>query len=217
LESLIKFAPTSACIAIVELGNVDGVGEVVEHIATTAPNEFQVFHIAQDLNTAGWGPTRNALIRALPAKIHVILDLSTVLDGDAITPLINAIEGSVVAAGWRGVNVNLADEWRSFEDASTGEVDAVLSYLMAVSRKAALATPINPKAKFYRNADLEWCLALRNSGGTIVMPSSELPCHQERHRGYHDSEPEFRDRESKKTYDRLLQSFRGKSAILSPR
>lgn len=217
IEALLQHAPTSAHIAIVELGNVEGVGETVEKIAATASERFTVFHVQQELNAAGWGATRNSLIRAIPARVHVIMDLSTVLDGDAISPLVEAINGTVVAAGWRGVNVNTADEWRSFDDAPLGEVDAVLSYLMTVSRQAALATPISAKAKFYRNADLEWSLALRSAGGSIVMPSSDLPCHQDRHRGYHDSDPEFRDRESKKTYDRLLQAFRGKSSILSPR
>ena len=123
----------------------------------------------------------------------------------------------MVLSGWRGVNVNLSDEWRSFDDAPSGEVDAVLSYLMAVSREAALKTPIDNKARFYRNADLEWSLALRNSGGKVVMPLNDLPCHQTRHRGYHDSDEVYRDFESKKTYNRLLKSFRGNESILAPR
>lgn len=214
LTALIQHAPHHS-IAIVDLGNVDGAGEVAEEFADK--ENVNVFHIAQDLKTAGWSVSRNALIKAIPAEVHVIMDLSTILTGDAITPLVDSISGDVVLSGWRGVNVNLEEEWRSFDDAEAGEVDAVLSYLMAVSREAALKTPIDVKSRFYRNADLEWSLALRNAGGKVVMPLPQLPCHQTRHRGYHDSEPEYRDFESKKTYNRLLKSFRGNTSILAPR
>ena len=215
INALIKFAPQHPLV-VVDLGNVGGAGEVVDEISSQ--HEMTVFHIAQDLKTAGWATSRNAIIKAIPAEVHVIMDLSTVLDGDAITPLVDAISNDVVLSGWRGVNVNIEDEWRSFDDAKiTGEVDAVLSYLMAVSREAALATPIDLKSRFYRNADLEWSLALRSKSGKVVMPSSELPCHQTRHRGYHDSESEYREFESKKTYNRLLKSFRGNEQILAPR
>jgi len=216
--ALLQHTASDVEIMLLDLGNVDGVGLVAEEFAAAHPQRITAIHVAQTLQQAGWGAARNALLKMIPTRVQVIMDLSTVLDGDSISPLVAAISGEIVAAGWRGVNVNLADEWRSFDDASAaGEVDAVLSYLLAVDRQSALQTPINTKAKFYRNADLEWSLALRASGGKIVMPLKELPCHQARHRGYHDSEPEFRDRESKKTYDRLLQSFRGKTTILAPR
>jgi hypothetical protein len=50
-----------------------------------------------------------------------------------------------------------------------------------------------------------------------VVPQAELPCRQDRHRGYHDSDPDYRDRESAKTYNRFLQRFRGRTDLLSPR
>ncbi len=214
LTALIAHAPQHP-IAVIDLGNVDGAGEVADEFANS--EAVTVFHIAQDLKTAGWSVSRNALIKAIPAEVHVIMDLSTILTGDAISPLVDAIKDDVVLSGWRGVNVNLEEDWRSFDDAMPGEVDAVLSYLMAVSREAALKTPIDVKSRFYRNADLEWSLTLRNAGGKVVMPMAELPCHQTRHHGYHDSEPEYRDFESKKTYNRLLKSFRGNTSFLAPR
>jgi hypothetical protein len=124
-----------------------------------------------------------------------------------------------VAAGWRGVNVDLADDWRSFTDAAAGEVDALLGYLLVLRRAAALATPPSPKARFYRNADMEWSLLLREAGGRLLQPlaTEDLPVRQDRHRGYHDSDPDYRDAESKRTYDRLLQRFRGRTDLLAPR
>jgi hypothetical protein len=41
----------------------------------------------------------------------------------------------------------------------------------------------------------------------------DVPVRQERHRGYHDSDPEYRDRESRRTYDRFLQRFRGREDL----
>ena len=98
-----------------------------------------------------------------------------------------------------------------------GEVDAILGYLLVLRRDAAMAAPAHAKARFYRNADMEWCLALREAGGRLVVPPGTLPVHQGRHHGYHDSDPDYRDRESRRTYDRLLQRFRGQPGILRPR
>ena len=90
---------------------------------------------------------------------------------------------------------------------------------MSVPRAISVAQeiPANSKAKFYRNADLEWSLELRSKGHKIVALGDALPVEQKRHHGYHDSDIEYREKESKKTYDRILQNYRGKTQILSPR
>jgi hypothetical protein len=163
----------------------------------------EVLHLATH---PGWAAARTALLRADTATIHVALDPSLELTGDAITPVLTAFDDPavVVAGGW---GVNVADDWQSFHDAEAGEVDAVLGYLFAVRRAAALVTPPHPKARFYRNADMEWSFALRAAGGTAFM-TGPLPAVRHRHRGYHDTDPAYRDKESKRTYDRFLQRFR---------
>lgn len=164
----------------------------------------------------GWGASSRRLIEISPSPLHVLIDPSTVFDGDALALLQQAIQGAVVAAGWRGALVNLDDEWRSVSDRGPGEVDVLLGYLMMVKRASILATDTpHQKAKYYRNADLELSLALRENGGQLV--ALDLPVHQERHHGYHDAEPEVRERESKRNYDRILARFRGREDILSPR
>lgn len=219
LEALLEHAPGDVVVLGLDLGNVDGAGLVLHQLAAEHPGRVEEWHVAVPPQQAGWGPARQALMRADTASVHVLMDPSTVLDGDALTPLLAAVdEPGVVGAGWRGTNVDLDDGWRSFVDAGPGEVDALLGYLMAVRREALLAVGgPHPKARFYRNADMELSLALREAGGRLVVPATSLPVHQERHRGYHDSDPEYRDRESRRTYDRLLQRFRGKAALLAPR
>ena len=49
------------------------------------------------------------------------------------------------------------------------------------------------------------------------MPVAELPCRQDRHRGYHDSDPDYRDKQSARTFQRFLQRFRGRTDLLAPR
>jgi hypothetical protein len=163
----------------------------------------EVLHLATD---PGWAAARTALLKADTARVHLTLDPSIELTGDAVTPVVRAFDDQdvVVAGGW---GVNASADMTEFSDGQPGEVDAVLGYLFAVRRSAALATPPHPKARFYRNADIEWSYALRAAGGKAVM-TEPLPATRHRHRGYHDSDPEYRDRESKKTYDRFLQRFR---------
>jgi hypothetical protein len=214
LDALIEHAPEGAVIIGLDLGNVDDAGLVLHQYALAHPSRVSELHCAQTLQQGGWSAAVTSMLQISAARVHVIMDLSSVLEGNAITPLVQAIEGAVVGAGWKGTNVDVDDAWRSVVDAGPGEVDILLGYLAALDREAALATPPHPKAKFYRNADLEWSLALRAAGGVLVVPTADLPVHQDRHRGYYDSDPAYRDKESRKTYDRILQAYRGRDEIL---
>ena len=166
---------------------------------------------------AGWGDCANTLLEKIKSKYLVIMDPSTHFSGDAITPAIAILkQGEYVAVGWRGGLVNIEDEWRSVDDKGDGEVDVLFSYFMALDREAALETGgFNPRALYYRNADMEFSLKIRQAGGHLLQMT--LPLEQARHHGYHDVDPDYHEVQSKKNYDRILERFRGKSAILSPR
>ena len=73
----------------------------------------------------------------------------------------------------------------------------------------------NPSATYYRNADIELSLALRAAGGKLWQ--LDLPLEQGRHHGYQDVDGEYREKKSKENYNRILEKFRGRSEILSPR
>ena len=203
VEALLVHVPEDVVIVLLENGETDA-GAVVHELA--AHPRVEELHVER---AAGWAEARNALVRTDVAETHVIMDLSTVLEGDAISPLLEALGDGVAAAGWRGVHVE--DGWGSFADSPPGEVEALLSYLIAVRRSAALAVPLPAKARFYRNADMEWSFLLREAGMQLV--AVDVPARQDRHRGYHDSDPQLRERESKKTYDRFLQRFRGREDL----
>ena len=218
--ALLDHLPPDVVVQALDLGDVDGAGAALEEFAD---DRLEAWHLA---GAAGWSAARTALLRADVAAVHVWCDLSTVFTGDALSPLLGAIESdeTVVGAGWRGVDVDLDDEWRSFTPAGPGEVDALLGYLFAMRRGPALAAGgPHPKARFYRNADMEFSFALREAalqqgrGARLVVPVDDLPCRQDRHRGYHDSDPAYRDKESTRTYQRFLQRFRGRTDLLAPR
>jgi hypothetical protein len=145
------------------------------------------------------------------------MDPSTRFTGDAMTPVLAELnKGEFNAVGWRGGLVNTEDEWRSVDDKGAGEVDVLFSYFMAFNcLDAANAGGFNNRAIYYRNADMEFSLRLRHGNGRLLQ--MDLPLEQARHHGYYDTDEEFREVQSKKNYDRILERFRGKDAILSPR
>lgn len=234
LDALLTHLPADVGIQVLDLGNVGGAGDAVHEFAGERVEEWHVGAAAAWVAAAGvapagslgWAAARTALLRADRARVHVWCEVSTVLTGDAVSPLLDAIDADddVAGSGWKGVDVDVADEWRSFAPTGPGDVDAILGYLFAMRRETALAAGgPHPKARFYRNADMEFSFALREAAragrraGRLVVPATDLPVRQDRHRGYHDSDPAYRDAESAKTYNRFLARYRGRADLLAPR
>ena len=176
----------------------------------------QQVSVTQEKNPLGWGNVINYFLNTFTEDYLVIMDPSTIFTGDPIPETLSALKSGHQAAGWKGGLVNLEDEWRSTDDKGVGEVDVLFSYFMAIDRKFALnAGGANPSATYYRNADLELSLAIRAAGGKLKQ--IDLPLEQGRHHGYYDTDPDYRDKNSRKNYQRILERFRGKNEILSPR
>ncbi|MFI0417361.1 hypothetical protein [Spongiactinospora sp. 9N601] len=209
-------AYTDARILALDLGDIDGAGTVLHELAAAHPERIEEWHVAERPHwrsgTAGWGACRTKLLRLDTADVHVIMETSTILDGDALTPLAEAVREGATAAGWKGVDPG--DDLREWSPAGPGRVRGLLGYLLAVRRAAALdAGGISGQARYYRNADLEFSLSLP---GDLVVPDVALPVHQERHRAYHEVDPDYRDRESRRTYDRVLRLLRSNSDTKTP-
>ncbi len=216
LEALLKHLNEQTSFLILDLANKERVGNYLNDLANSQ-SRVEVIHISQSLQEAGWANSINKLIEINENPFSVIMDLSSIISEDVVTKLLEKFEDKIAAVGWKGALVNLEDQWRSVEDKGDGEVDILLSYFFIIRTEVARKIPANSKAKFYRNADLEWSLSLRKEGFKLFAYSSDLKIEQKRHHGYHDSDIQYRDKESKKTYDRILQNFRGKTEILSPR
>lgn len=214
LTALLKHSPSHVRVVAVDCGNVDGAGVVVHELAKVHEN-LDELHFAQTLTELGWANVVNAAAAVASSEFFAVMDLSTIWEGDALTPLLGVFADPRVAlSGWRAVNVDVSQDWREFTPASAGSVDAILGYFLIARTSVAREIGPDPKAKFYRNADMEWSLAIRSAGYEVVIPEGELPLRQERHHGYHDSDPDYREKQSKKTYDRLLQKFRKTPEIL---
>ena len=208
IQTLQSIKANSDCaIAMLVIGEAGALGDQLD--ARTSLVELT--------ENFGWGESANALLRNVTSEFIVIMDPSTRFTGDAITPVLEELQKrEFVAVGWRGGLINLEDEWRSVDDKGAGEVDVLFSYFIAMHREDALAARgFNNRALYYRNADIEFSLALRHANGRLLQ--MDLPLEQARHHGYYDTEEQYRELQSKKNYDRILERFRGKTAILSPR
>ncbi|MGN9841410.1 hypothetical protein ACTMTI_25115 [Nonomuraea sp. H19] len=187
---------TDATVLALDLGNIDGAGDVLADLAERYPERITVWHVAEAPHwregTATWGESRTKLLRLDESDVHVLMDTSIALRGDALTPLVAAIAEGAVAAGWRGM------EPSDGRPAGPGRVRALTGELMAVRRSAALGA-LPEDANYGRNADLELSLGLR---GELVVPDGSLPVER---LSAHEVSPGYQERESRHNYDGVLR------------
>lgn len=166
---------------------------------------------------ASWGDCANALLEKIESQFVVIIDPATQFMGDAISPAIEELKkGEFVAVGWRGGLIDTDNDWQSVLDRGPGEVDVVHSFFMAFNREAVLEIGgFNLRAVYFQNADIELSLKIRQAGGRLLQ--MELPLALGRHHAVEDTDPAYRQAHAAKNLNRLLERFKGKSAILSPR
>ena len=138
VESLV--ARTGATILALDLGNVDGAGDVLGELAERHPERIRLWRVAETPDWQGGardvGGSRAKLLQLDTAEVHVLMETSLVLDGDALTPLIAAVKEGAVAAGWQGLEP--AESGEGWRQAGPGRVRALRGDLMAVRRSAAL-------------------------------------------------------------------------------
>ena len=209
VESIKAHSPVDTAILLLIAGSPD-VGDVSSQL------DSRTF-IVQIQEGVGWAEAANALLKLAPSPYVIIMDPSTRLLGDAISPTLEKLsQGEWSAVGWKGGLVNVEDDWRSVTDKGPGAVDVLFSYFLGVNRENAMECGgFNNRAIYYRNADIEFSLRLRQAHGNLLQ--IDLPLEQARHNGYYDTDPAFREEQSKRNYDRILERFRGKNEILVPR
>ncbi|MEV4103984.1 hypothetical protein AB0J42_27335 [Nonomuraea sp. NPDC049649] len=196
-------AHTACTVVALDLGNLDGAGEVLDQLADREPDRVRVWHVAESPHwrggTATWGVARAKLLRLDTAEVHVLMDTSLVLEGDALTPLVAAVWEGAVAAGWQGrkppgVDQRDSDDWM---EAGPGKVPALTGDLMAVRRSAALSA-LPEDARYGAGADLELSLRLP---GEKVVPRTRLPVRRARE---HPVDDRYRVEEAHRNHGRVL-------------
>ena len=200
------------CKADFEAVVVDNSGDarIAGWLQSRAAERFRMVTLDPPL---GFAAAVNAGLDAAAGEVIVLFDPGVELKGDAISPLIEALQDpTVVVAGPFGVRGRgTAKEF----DASRGpEVDAVEGYCMAFRRADALAVEgFDPRFRFYRIADFEFSFRLRDRGGrALALP--DLPVEKHEHRLWEATEPQERERLSRRNFYRFLDRWGKRDDLL---
>jgi GT2 family glycosyltransferase len=165
----------------------------------------------------GHAAATNVGLRRASGPVAILLDTSLEPTGDFVRPLVRALDDPTVAVagGWGIVSKDL----RHFDDAPTGDVDAIEGYCLAF-RRADFAErgPLDERFIFYRNLDIWWSLVLRDNGESErprrAVRLDGLPLVRHEHRGYTSLPEAERDRLSKRNFYRILDRFRSRRDLL---
>lgn len=160
------------------------------------------------LEPAGWAEAANAALSEAAGEAVVLFDPGVELTGDALGPLLHALDdASVAVAGAFGVRAS--HTLKEFETSAGPEVDAVEAYCMAFRRQDALeAGGFDRKFRFYRIADFELSFRLRARGNRRALVIPDLPVVKHEHRLWEAAEPAERERLSKRNLYRFLDLWR---------
>jgi GT2 family glycosyltransferase len=199
-------------VLLVEDGAGEVTGRALEDLAHHDPR-VRVLHLDPAI---GFGAAMNLAMGQALGRVLVWLDPHVEATGDLLSPLLAALAepGAGLAGGW-GVTTTTMLE---FEADDGPDVDAIEGYLLAVPRALAARVGVDPKDRYYRNADLDYSFAVRALGypaeplRAIRVP---VPATRHRHRGFHDTDPRERDRASKKNYDRFLGRWKTRTDLLT--
>jgi len=198
-------------VLLVSDGAGQATGRALEDLAAEDPH-LQVLHLDQAI---GFGASMNLAMGQALGRVLVWLDPHVEATGDLLGPLLAALDqpGTGLAGGW-GVTTTTMLE---FEADDGPEVDAIEGYLLAVPRALVARLRVDPKDRYYRNADLDYSFAVRALGspGPLRAVRVKVPATRHRHRGFHETDPTERDRASRKNYDRFLGRWKGRTDLLT--
>jgi hypothetical protein len=162
----------------------------------------------------GFGAARNAGILQATGRIVVVADTSVEPVGDVLGPTAEVLADPAV--GMAGVWGLLSADLRSFEEATSGEVDALQAYWLAFRRSDVRPELLfDPKFTFYRNADIDFSLRWRAAGHRLV--AAPLPLERHTHREWEALSDHERERKSRDNFARVLRSWRDRTDLLTGR
>ncbi|WP_219465346.1 glycosyltransferase family 2 protein [Nonomuraea rhizosphaerae] len=171
VESVIEH--TDVPILAIDLGNVDGAGDVLHELAQRHPERIKEWRVAETPvwrgGTATWGAARAKLLRLDTSEVHVLMDTSTLLEGDALTPLVACVREGAVAAGRQSADRDPAVQDESGQ--APARIGALRGDLMAVRRSAAIGA-LPEDAGTAQDGTLGLSRALH---GDLAVPTDRLP------------------------------------------
>jgi glycosyltransferase involved in cell wall biosynthesis len=207
VRSVLDHAPADTSIVVVADAPANEAVAGLQRLADDTDERSEVVWTSERL---GHGAATNVGIRRAAGPVVVLLDPSVALTGDAISPLVAALDDPSVAVvgGWGITSADL----RRFSDAPAGDVDAIEGYCQAFRRADAAARgPLDERFRYYRNLDIWWSLVLRDEGEDAAprraLALDELPLERHEHRGWTSLPVEERDRLSKRNFYRIIDRF----------
>jgi GT2 family glycosyltransferase len=200
------------CKADFEALVVDASGSepIAGWLATRAAERLRVITVDP---TAGFAAAANAAIESAAGEVCVLFDTSIELTGDAIAPLLAALDDpAVVVAGPFGLRAEAG--MKEFKETSDREADAIEGYCLAFRRSDALAAGgLDPKFRFYRISDIDLSFRLRDHGGRAVVVGG-LPLERHDHRVWESTPQAERERLSRRNLYRFLDRWRFRTDLL---
>jgi len=187
----------------------------VQHVVVEAregdhrwPHGVESVRVAGDI---GWAAARNAGLRRSLGEVVVIADGSVEASGDALAPLVRALEDPTI--GITGPFGIVTDDLREFRDSAGPDVDAIEGYLMAFRRDLLVrGVSFDQRFRFYRTADIDLSLQIKSLGLRAVVTDAPVVRHE--HRTWSNTPEDRRDQLSKRNFYRFLDRWRGRTDLL---
>jgi len=199
-------------VLLVDDGAGGVTGRALEDLASS-DTRVRVLHLDTPL---GFGAAMNLGMGQATGRVLVWLDPHVEAVGDLLSPLLGALAepGTGLAGGWGVITRSMLE----FEASDGPEVDAIEGYLLAVPRSLAARVRLDPRHRYYRNADLDFSFAVRDLGDgprPLRAVRVHVPAARHRHRAYHETDPAERERASKRNYDRFLSRWKPRTDLLT--
>ena len=218
IAGIAAWSPAGTSVVVVANAPSPEQTEALEQSGSQEPADGPPVEVVWTSERLGHATALNIGLRRAGAPIVVVVDTSVEPRGDIVTPLVRALADPTVGVvgGWGIVSGDL----RTFEDAPSGDVDAIEGYLLAFRRDDIQARgPLDEHFVFYRNLDIWWSLVLRDEGQgkapRRAVSVAGLAAIRHEHRGYTSLPDAERDRQSKRNFYRILDRFGSRRDLLT--
>ena len=194
---------------VVDNGSTDGTAEYLER-AQAEHDNLSVIHCD---HVVGDAAGKNIGLKQARGKYIVLLDASTEVVGDVLSPVAEQLSDSTV--GVFGPYGLTTDDMQHFhEEVDRGDADAMQAYCMAFRRADLRSVGLMHESfRFYRNLDIDYCFQFKNAGYRVVCDSS-LPLVRHEHRQWEELEENQRDELSRKNFGRFLKRWGNRPDLL---
>jgi GT2 family glycosyltransferase len=187
-----------------------GDADVGAHLQPLAAERVRVHTIHP---AVGWAEAANEGVDLAVGRLVVLFDPGTEVEGD-LQPLLEAMDDDATAVAGPFA-VTATHSLHHIDTAHGSTPHAIEGYCMAFRKADAEAVGgFDRKFRFYRIADFELSFRLRAQGGRRAA-QVDVPVRKHAHRLWEATEPEERDRLSKKNFYRFLDLWREREDLIA--